>query len=79
VKALRTVATGGVEKRTFGHRAPHRPTVGTPFHGKQVDPDKLVWAIAALAEGVRSNYSNLFLQWRLCTRQSALNLVIHSP
>jgi len=26
VKALRTVATGGVEKRVFGHRAPHRPT-----------------------------------------------------
>jgi len=25
---------------------------GTPFHGKQVDPDKLVWAIAALAEGL---------------------------
>jgi hypothetical protein len=27
VKALRTVATGGVEKRTFGNRALHRPTV----------------------------------------------------
>jgi IS1 family transposase/transposase-like protein len=27
-------------------------TVGTPFHGKQVDPDQLVWAIAALAEGL---------------------------
>jgi hypothetical protein len=27
-------------------------THGTPFHGKQVDPDKLVWAIAALAEGL---------------------------
>jgi transposase-like protein len=27
-------------------------TVGTPLHGKQVDPDKLVWAIAALAEGL---------------------------
>jgi IS1 family transposase/transposase-like protein len=26
-------------------------THGTPFHGKQVDPDKLVWAFAALAEG----------------------------
>jgi hypothetical protein len=25
---------------------------GTPFHGKQVDPDTLVWAIAALAEGL---------------------------
>jgi IS1 family transposase/transposase-like protein len=25
---------------------------GTPFHGKQVEPDKLVWAIAALAEGL---------------------------
>ena len=29
-------------------------TLGTPFHGKQVDPDKLVWAIAALAEGLAS-------------------------
>jgi IS1 family transposase/transposase-like protein len=27
-------------------------THGTPFHGKQVDPDKLVWAIATLAEGL---------------------------
>jgi IS1 family transposase len=27
-------------------------TVGTAFHAKQVDPDKLVWAIAALAEGL---------------------------
>jgi IS1 family transposase/transposase-like protein len=27
-------------------------TQGTPFHGKQIDPDKLVWTIAALAEGV---------------------------
>jgi IS1 family transposase/transposase-like protein len=27
-------------------------THGTPFHGKHVDPDKLVWAIAALAEGL---------------------------
>ena len=27
-------------------------TVSTPFHGKQVDPAKLVWAIAALAEGL---------------------------
>jgi IS1 family transposase/transposase-like protein len=27
-------------------------TVGIPFHAKQVDPDKLVWAIAALAEGL---------------------------
>jgi len=27
-------------------------THGTPFHGKQVDPDKLVWALAALAEGL---------------------------
>ncbi len=26
--------------------------LGTPFHGKQVNPDKLVWAIAALAEGL---------------------------
>src|SRR5262245_29284789 len=27
-------------------------THGTPFHGKQVNPDKLVWAIGALAEGL---------------------------
>lgn len=27
-------------------------TYGTPLHGKQVDPDKLVWALAALAEGL---------------------------
>jgi hypothetical protein len=27
-------------------------TLGTPFQGKQVEPDKLVWAMAALAEGL---------------------------
>jgi IS1 family transposase len=27
-------------------------THGTPFHGKRVSPDTLVWAIAALAEGL---------------------------
>jgi hypothetical protein len=27
-------------------------TVGTPFHAKQVDVDKFVWAITALAEGL---------------------------
>jgi transposase-like protein len=27
-------------------------THGTPFHAKQVEPDKLVWAIAVLAEGL---------------------------
>jgi len=27
-------------------------THGTPFHGKRVEPDKRVWAIAALAEGL---------------------------
>ena len=27
-------------------------TYGTPLHGKQVDPDKLAWAIAALAAGL---------------------------
>jgi hypothetical protein len=27
-------------------------TLGTPFHGKQVELDKLVWALAALAEGL---------------------------
>jgi hypothetical protein len=28
VKVLRTVATGGVEKRVLGYRALHRPTFG---------------------------------------------------
>jgi transposase-like protein len=27
-------------------------THGTPFHGKQAQPDKLVWTIAALVEGL---------------------------
>jgi IS1 family transposase/transposase-like protein len=27
-------------------------TLGTAFHGKRVEPDKLVWAITALAEGL---------------------------
>jgi IS1 family transposase/transposase-like protein len=27
-------------------------TTGTPFHAKQVEPDRLVWAMAALAEGL---------------------------
>src|SRR4030095_13311068 len=27
-------------------------TYGTPFHGKRVPPERLVWAVAALAEGV---------------------------
>jgi IS1 family transposase len=27
-------------------------TIGTPFHAEQVEPDKLVWAITALAEGL---------------------------
>jgi hypothetical protein len=27
-------------------------TPGTPFHGKHLEPQKLVWAIAALAEGL---------------------------
>ena len=27
-------------------------THGTPLHGKQMEPDKLVWAISALAEGL---------------------------
>ena len=27
-------------------------THGTPFHGKRVSPDKLVWAVGALAEGL---------------------------
>jgi IS1 family transposase/transposase-like protein len=46
-------------------------TVDTPFHGKQVDADKLVWAIAALAEGlgiravarVFETDSNTVLRW----------------
>src|SRR6516162_2580118 len=27
-------------------------THGTPFHGKRIAPDKLVWAVGALAEGL---------------------------
>jgi len=30
VKVLRTVATGGVEKRALRYRAPHRPTYLSP-------------------------------------------------
>jgi len=36
----------------LGCRGYFLETVGTPFHAKQVDPDKLVWAIAALADDV---------------------------
>jgi IS1 family transposase/transposase-like protein len=36
----------------LGCRSYFLATVGTPFHGKQVNSDKLVWAIAALAEGL---------------------------
>jgi transposase-like protein len=36
----------------LGCRGYFLETVGTPFHDKRVDPDKLVWAITALAEGV---------------------------
>jgi hypothetical protein len=36
----------------FQLQAAFPETHGTPFHGKQVDPDKLVWAIGALAEGL---------------------------
>lgn len=36
----------------LGCRGYFLETHGTPFHGKQVDPDKLVWALAALAEGL---------------------------
>jgi hypothetical protein len=36
----------------LGCRGYFLETTGTPFHGKQVDPDKLVWASAALAEGL---------------------------
>jgi IS1 family transposase len=36
----------------LGCRSYFLETLGTPFHGKQVEPDKLVWAIAALAEGL---------------------------
>jgi len=46
-------------------------THDTPFHAKQVDPDKLVWAITALAEGlgiravarVFETDSNTVLRW----------------
>jgi transposase-like protein len=36
----------------LGCRGYFLETSGTPFHGKQVDPDTLVWAIAARAEGL---------------------------
>jgi IS1 family transposase len=36
----------------LGCRGYFLETHGTPLHGKQVEPDKLVWAIAALAEGL---------------------------
>jgi IS1 family transposase len=36
----------------LGCRGYFLETTGTPFHGKQVDPDKLVWAMTALAEGL---------------------------
>lgn len=36
----------------LGCRGYFLETAGTPLHGKQVEPDKLVWALAALAEGL---------------------------
>jgi len=36
----------------LGCRGYFLETLGTLFHAKQVDPDKLVWALAALAEGL---------------------------
>jgi transposase-like protein len=36
----------------LGCRGYFLETLGTPFHGKQVEADKLVWAMAALAEGL---------------------------
>jgi transposase-like protein len=36
----------------LGCRSYFLETHGTLFHGKQVDPDTLVWALAALAEGL---------------------------
>lgn len=36
----------------LGCRGYFLETHGTPFHGKQVAPDTLVWAMAALAEGL---------------------------
>ncbi len=36
----------------LGCRGYFLETHSTPFHAKQVDPDKLVWAIAALTEGL---------------------------
>jgi hypothetical protein len=36
----------------LGCRSYFLETHGTPFHGKQVNPDTLVWALAALAEGL---------------------------
>jgi hypothetical protein len=52
-------------------------THGTPFHGKQVEPDKLVWAIAALAEGlgiravarVFETDSNTVLSWLMAAAE----------
>jgi IS1 family transposase len=36
----------------LGCRGDFLETLGTPFHGKHVEPDTLGWAIAALAEGL---------------------------
>jgi transposase-like protein/IS1 family transposase len=36
----------------LGCRSYFLETLGTPLHAKQAEPDKLVWAIAALAEGL---------------------------
>ena len=36
----------------LGCRGYFLETLGTPLHAKQGDPDKLVWALAALAEGL---------------------------
>jgi IS1 family transposase len=36
----------------LGCRGYFQETHGTPLHGKHVEPDQLVWAVAALAEGL---------------------------
>jgi hypothetical protein len=62
----------------LGCRSYFLETVGTPFHGKQVDPDKLVWAIAALAEDflpfVKPNLSHFLphLHDRLTTNSAGI-------
>ena len=45
---------GGPWRQLYGTRCDGyvQETHGTPLHGKRVAPDKLVWAVGALAEGL---------------------------